>query len=84
MRIETVINLGSQTVHVDVDFDDIRATIAEAFGNADGQRSVVRCLNDQAAFLKAVDPNLLNEAQRKVVSRFLAEQAKRFEPEEPV
>lgn len=89
MTITTMVDLPAVETNVQVDFKDVRQMMAEAFSNVndkdDDDRpstyTIKRALNDVGCFLNAMTDEMiaqLEPAPRKIVSEFLAQNAKRF------
>lgn len=89
MRIEKWVEL-SDTVQVDVDVNDVRGALAEAFANVTEDRlgeerpkaaDVMRCFALIGKFLLAVTDDqiaMLNDAQRRLIGNYLANQSLRY------
>ncbi len=89
MKITKWVDMGAE-VTVEIDSNDIRSAIAEAFENVTADRlgeekptakDVLRAINDIAAFLNAVsDPqiSMMTFGQRLTIEKFLREHADRF------
>jgi hypothetical protein len=89
MKISKWVDMG-QEVDIEIDFNDIRVALAEAFEPITRERlgeegpscgDVGRALNSMAAFLNALtDEHIaqLTAMQRSVIGRFLADTSLRF------
>lgn len=90
MKISKWVDFG-QEVEVDIDVNDIRGALSEAFATVEGvdfderptAREICSALNRIGSFLNAVtDEHIekLNESQRETIAEYLATAAMRFNP----
>ena len=87
MKVSKVVDFTTEC-EVEVDADDIRLALCEAFSAANQKEeqavnihTILRAFSDIGRFLQAFSDEQiarLNEAQRTTIGKFLEEQARRF------
>lgn len=93
MKVTKWVDFG-QDVEVDIDVDDIRGAINEAFSETEQRleqavnvHDILRAFSNIGSFLKAFsDENIarLNDSQRKIIGGFLQDAGARFLAQQPI